>query len=167
MDTNINKIIFLDIDGVLVLDQAKGKLKFSRDSLINLARIVNETGAQIVLSSSWKNDNRKFKGIINVLKVLKLEDSFYGIVDPILPENEEGSYCRRADEIENWLNNHKEIEKFIIIDDDRDILGSLDNKIIVDSRFGIKEEHVLDAINILDKKIERKKDYDLDNRLCR
>jgi len=46
-------------------------------------------------------------------------------------------------------------------------MGADANKIIMNSRFGIKEEHVLAVINILDKKSEREKDYDLDNRLCR
>lgn len=55
------KVIFLDIDGVLntkywenmkVRDQYGHT--FDPNSVANLARIIEETGAEIVISSSWK-----------------------------------------------------------------------------------------------------------------
>ena len=58
-------VIFLDVDGVLhplVVEFRDGKLSdehlFRPDCMRNLKRIVDETGAELVLSSSW----RQFEG---------------------------------------------------------------------------------------------------------
>lgn len=48
-----NKIIFLDIDGVLATQETLYE-KFSEKALFQLERIVKETGAKIVVSSSWR-----------------------------------------------------------------------------------------------------------------
>lgn len=48
----IEKAIFLDIDGVLNDDHFGIKIEEERVAL--LAKIVKETGASIVLSSSWR-----------------------------------------------------------------------------------------------------------------
>ena len=46
------KVIFLDIDGVL--NQDNGGAKIEEQFVRRLAHIVEETGAEIVLSSSWR-----------------------------------------------------------------------------------------------------------------
>lgn len=47
------KIIFLDIDGVICLGR-DGFNQFNTDALTNLKRVIDETGAKIVISSSWR-----------------------------------------------------------------------------------------------------------------
>ena len=49
---NIRKVIFLDIDGVL--NQDNGGPKIEECFVKRLAHIVEETGAEIDLSSSWR-----------------------------------------------------------------------------------------------------------------
>ena len=62
----MSKIVFLDIDGVLntgwwytQMDRNTPKDKygyaFDPKSVANLKRILDETGAEIVISSSWKS----------------------------------------------------------------------------------------------------------------
>lgn len=46
------KVIFLDIDGVLNQDNCGAKIE--EQFVRRLAHIVEETGAEIVLSSSWR-----------------------------------------------------------------------------------------------------------------
>lgn len=62
------RIIFLDVDGVLVTEEgylnSVGSLpKFKEDAVLNLQRIVQATSAEIVLSSSWRKDP-KMKAVV-------------------------------------------------------------------------------------------------------
>lgn len=69
----MRKIIFLDIDGVLNTERwhcqtASNELqdeygyKFDPVAVTNLSKIIEETGADIVISSSWK-----FMGLSKIL----------------------------------------------------------------------------------------------------
>ena len=66
------KVIFLDVDGVLNSAQDGYSIRLKTDSHLKLLQyIVKETGAKIVLSSSWRiglakevsriGDNRKYE----------------------------------------------------------------------------------------------------------
>ena len=50
-----NKIVFLDVDGVLhsIFARTESQL-FRSDCLKRLKKIIEQTGAKIVLSSSWR-----------------------------------------------------------------------------------------------------------------
>ena len=88
------KIIFIDIDGVLNTERHheycdKNDLNNSDDygylfdpmAVKNLARIVNETGADIVISSSWK-----YSGLSTLLDMWN-ERGLPGRVIDITPDN--------------------------------------------------------------------------------
>lgn len=73
----LNKIIFLDFDGVLNTarwhsqaneDEQKDEYgdSFDPEAVTNLAKIIEETGADIVVSSSWK-----FMGLQTMRKMWK------------------------------------------------------------------------------------------------
>ena len=49
------KIIFLDIDGVMT--SWKSRYCFAVDCFNVLAKILTNTGADIVISSSWRHEN--------------------------------------------------------------------------------------------------------------
>ena len=57
------KIVFLDIDGVLNCEGSRSRCVGYRGiddkKVENLAKIVKATGAEIVLTSTWKEDWRK------------------------------------------------------------------------------------------------------------
>ena len=56
------KIVFLDIEGVLNCEETTYEtgVKIDKDKVFLLKHIVEETGADIVLSSSWKIGYKKF-----------------------------------------------------------------------------------------------------------
>ena len=110
------KIIFLDIDGVLNNTQTKNPRNFpyivGPELVERLKHLVAVTGAQIVLSSTWRYD-----------PVGLLAAKHYGIpfidATPDLPEKP------RRDEIAQWIHVHPGVERFIVIDDEDDDLDAL------------------------------------------
>lgn len=155
------KVIFLDVDGVL-------NSVFSRDNdeiaenwmenevsnwhLIRLKRIVEETGAKLVLSSSWRLGHPIIAGtkvckdaLVQVL-IDKLDVFGLEIMDctPVL----DGKW--RGTEIAEWLKVHSEVEKFVILDDDTDFLPE-QQKFFVRTTYsnGLTDELADKAIEIL------------------
>ncbi len=122
----MRKIIFLDIDGVLNNHETLAK-KYRGSGIMGvdpyrvllLNRIVEATGAEIVLSSSWRH------GTEESLKTLKTTIGFIDIT---------GTCCSgiRGVEIHNWLTKNvkgfssdgykKGEHKVAILDDDSDML---------------------------------------------
>lgn len=131
----MHKILFLDIDGVLntkfwysKMDEDTPRNKwgyvFDPMSVANLKRIVDETGAEIVISSSWKCVGlhelrkmwkaRKLPGrIIDITPDIMTDEDILDIdLDLIDPGK------GRGDEIKKWLSRHeKQVSHYAIIDD--------------------------------------------------
>ena len=125
------KVIFLDIDGVLnhekhykwlietdeptPLQQVYPYSEFNPESCKILNRIIDETDAKIVLSSSWRLDG------INRMNSLFKHFGLPRIYD-ITPSlcGRFGSLCR-GKEIDKWLSEHHEVTKYVILDDDTDM----------------------------------------------
>ena len=109
------KVIFFDIDGVL---NYCGTLSIDDKCLFELKRIVAETGANTVMSSSWKEAFTKYEVYSDrdremVTRLLKdPELNCLGWTPDVDEEN-------RENEIEEWLLDYdeSEIESFVIIDD--------------------------------------------------
>lgn len=77
-----------------------------------LGEILNVTGAEIVLSSSWK-----FLGM-SVLKDMWQARHLPGTITDITPDNQEG----KGLEIKEWLEKREnEIENHVILDDEDDV----------------------------------------------
>lgn len=149
------KIIFLDIDGVLstysdlhkeleINPDKKIKIDtiFERPTLL-LKEIIDKTDAMVVLSSSWRITH--FNVAVKLLKE-------YGIevigATPYLGKI-------RGEEIKAWLKENDYVESFVIIDDDSDMGELMDNLVKTDNYYGLQEEHVEQAINILNKNIKK------------
>jgi hypothetical protein len=124
------KIIFLDIDGVLnnqVMHETGEEMvgtvggRLSKKCIERLNKIIADTGAKVVISSSWRSD----VGIEDTLTKAGIIAEFIGKT-PYLYE----SYCFRGNEIHDWIiKNEKLIGKpyydfhsYVIIDDDSDML---------------------------------------------
>lgn len=104
------KVIFLDVDGVLNTIETFGLFgpDFIDDASVALvARIVKETGAKIVLSSSWRIYEKDKK---MVKKALARHDLEIFDCTPIK------SQVKRSEEIQSWLNDNQ-VKKFAILDD--------------------------------------------------
>lgn len=121
------KVLFLDIDGVLNTPKTLGRFGFNfvDNILVALvARIVNETGCKIVLSSSWRVDEKDRTIATRELAQQGLTiHSCTPVLPPRKPENDnwdewEG-WVKRHEEIRAWLDRN-EVDRFAILDDDAD-----------------------------------------------
>ena len=175
------KVLFLDIDGVLNSENwfayriycvknnmvnilmnfvdtddrnIKHKLTTLDDRAIaNLNRIVEETGCKVVLSSSWRSSIESENIFTqNLLKLKGFKYEFYDVTPRLWFSD---FSIRRGEEIKFWLDKESEkheIESFVIIDDDSDMLPEqMNNFIHVDGQVGLTDRDVLTAIEILNK----------------
>jgi hypothetical protein len=110
------KVIFLDIDGVLNSDQTPNPRKLpyvvDRKLLTRLKRLLQRTGAKVVLSSTWRYDPA------GLFSAKHHKVSFIGVT-PDMPHRP------RRDEILAWLKKHPKVVRFAVIDDDDDELDEL------------------------------------------
>lgn len=119
-----NKIIFLDIDGVVCT--LRSHFAFGDGLLMEcwditachmIKNICKKFDLKIVISSVWKADPK-----------LKYYLSIFGLIEFLHKD-----YCTpntgkiRGDQIEEWLKKHPEVEDYIIIDDDQDFLEKQKN----------------------------------------
>ena len=116
------KVIFLDIDGVL--KQEDYDAEFQDECFARLKRIVDATGAIIILSSSWRISYWDFveKGYqTDSQSILDLYNHFekYGLkVSGRTDYTERSGPESRPYEIRKWLADKRDVENFCIIDDD-------------------------------------------------
>lgn len=112
------KIIFLDIDGVLNYQASeavyRGGIGISRDNVEVLRYIVEQTGAEIVLTSTWKKwwekSNNKHPSGAYIDKMLG--ESGIKVYDKT-----PGSVVERGQGIDEYLKTHK-VDSWIVIDDE-------------------------------------------------
>ncbi|MBE6665227.1 MAG: hypothetical protein E7603_03265 [Ruminococcaceae bacterium] len=150
------KVIFLDIDGVLnssAYDRERkendGNIDETRLPLIK--RVVDETQAKIVLSSSWRTHwNRNLSLCDSVGKDMTALFAVYQLEiydkTPVLSSND------RAEEIRMWLDKNKTVTHFVILDDNRFGWGELLEYLVSTSYRigrGLEEKHLLEAIRLL------------------
>lgn len=193
------KVVFLDIDGVLNAESdffnPNGSIKktspklrtnsgltyngISQSRVARLARIVGETGARIVLTSSWKpyyilyrkgeDDDHIGRYLVNALSRKKLR-----IFDTTAAN--EASASRRGEGIARWIRiwniKHEDdpIESISILDDEvfdyisEGLIGYLvkTDYYGFEGCSGLQDSHVEEAISTLDKKFIVAKEIDRD-----
>jgi len=143
-----NKIIFLDIDGVLRPARAGGfdilpvdgaqvqpdTSDFFPSAMRALRHIVERTGAVIVLSSEWRRSEALLQAVDGILQAQRLRpcigttvsdaEKELGTADPVRAFAE-----RRAREISAWLREHEEeVKGWCVIDDINLALADDDKK---------------------------------------
>lgn len=149
------KVIFLDIDGVMncvhTKDRISGFIGIDSAKVELLKQIIDNTGAEVVLSSSW----RHCKGLKHDPCWQYMVDKFkeYDIeFHSITPTCKETSY--RGWEIQTWFKDHMDtnIESFIILDDDSDLkpYGSRHIQTSWNGN-GMEQKHVNKAIKMLNE----------------
>ena len=168
----MQKIIFLDIDGVLATpDYIKdGMWALNPKKQELLAKIIDETDAKIVLSSSWRwatlektKEHMESKGFLFIDKLIGVTIRAYQYIDR---ESKIHLSIPRGVEIKQWIdtNIHSENGKnwdkkkigvdynYIILDDDDDMLLEQKNYFIHTNPItGLTEEDVQKAILILNQ----------------
>ena len=181
-------VIFLDIDGVLNGYNFWNLLgwniisKFNSDRLKGwyrditepfgvherkvkrLAKIVHNTmNTKVVISSCWRIGLQSNNLSYAERKLLDLFDKYDIKIYGYTPRSESG---KRDEEIKAWLSKHKEVNKFIILDDENFDLQSFIGKELIQTssvpkgkyikgkwyeNTGLKNKHVRQAIKMLNR----------------
>jgi hypothetical protein len=139
------KVIFLDIDGVLNCHKTPNPRKFpyiiDDELLSRFKELLSRTGASVVLSSTWRYDPA---GIFSA--------KHYRV--PFIDITPDMPHEPRCAEILAWLQNHPEVTRFAVIDDEDDELDSLP-LFQPSSRIGLTDKIVGGVANYLDGKTEK------------
>lgn len=150
------KVIFCDVDGVLnsddFIDSVKGKQDIDIKTVLLLKRAIEETGAKIVMDTSF----RYTQSFLKVQEML-LQNGIMFDKTPFI-DNERGK------EIKQYLSEHKDIEDYILLDDvvfpdfDDELLNHLIKMDDTNTRGigkGLQEKDVEEII----RRFGRKKDF--------
>lgn len=135
--TRARKIIFLDIDGVLNTPAAwigYGERRyFDPTAVALLRRLIEETGAKVVVSSVW----RKGSDYLRMSDLLAIGGVGSGVLFYQTPaegqkhwevsqqawRTDPGHDNPRGDKIKEWIETYgSDVTHYVIIDDDRDML---------------------------------------------
>jgi len=166
------KVLFLDIDGVLntkywytQMDRNTPKDKygyaFDPNSVANLKRIVEDTGAEIVISSSWKCMG------LSQMEDMWRDRNLPGRIIGITPNSVSDEMLLNADidsielfhirgeEIKEWLMKHaKRVSSYAIIDDMDNMLPEQQSHFVqTNPEVGITEGDADTIITILNKEL--------------
>ena len=143
------KVIFLDVDGVLNSLDTGGLYALKKPCLRRLQQIVEQTDANLVLSSTW----RKYTDHVQRLKnVLSYRGMFIVSHTPVI----QSINTVRGDEINLWLSIKKSMLRptdtirYVILDDTKDFLPEqLPFFVQTDGSVGLTDSDVEKAIHIL------------------
>eukprot|EP00039_Didymoeca_costata_P019174 m.336518 g.336518 ORF g.336518 m.336518 type:complete len:184 (+) comp17876_c0_seq1:189-740(+) len=174
-------VIFLDCDGVLSNHHAieasfNEEIPFPENELIRdtkgnntplekrcvkeLQRIVKETGARVVLSTSWRLFREMREFLVNTLKDYKIE-----VDDDDTPALRGG----RGWEIKAWLNEHPKTENYVILEDSEANIYSIEDSLppghVVKTELRVDENWKEEGLTTeaANKAIAILKSQDLDN----
>jgi len=156
------KVIFLDFDGVLNSEEmfaaktVNGTIYIPEEfpyseicpnAINRLNHIIEQTGAVVCVSSTWRLGRKRTE-----LQELLAHVGFKGTVIGKTPDFREG-YPSRGKEIAAWLKQTleaREIESFVILDDDDDMLPEQQANFVKTSfKKGLTDELAAKAIEIL------------------
>jgi hypothetical protein len=136
----MDKILFLDIDGVLNTYQEQ-KTKHNYIDPIKISRlekVISATGAKIVISSNWR------------FAMNEIEKELPTIVPYIIGIT--GLAEDRTTEITNWINEH-DVENYVVLDD---MYIHLPNNFIqTNEDVGLTDSDAQKAINILNNPFDK------------
>lgn len=161
----MTKLIFLDIDGVLncnatfealkdpdstgVLSVCRWENMIDEAFVSRLNKIIEATGAEIVISSSWRISN----SLEDIRKYLKNKGCIGSVIETTGRNDEPSITDRRGREIQKYLD-HAEgigetIESFVILDDSADMGNLMPFLVRTNMETGLLDHHVVAANHIL------------------
>ncbi len=158
----MRRIVFLDIDGVLnsvAYDRARrpGEGNIDESRLPLLRELVDRTGAEIVLSSSWRKHWAPAPALCDEIgRELSALFARYGLA--IADRTPQLDAADRPREVRAWLEAHAgEIESYVIFDDDLFGWGDLDARFVkTNCRIGrgLETYHIEKALELLGTSVE-------------
>lgn len=187
----MHKILFLDIDGVLNNHGNKShQTEISNGKLIDkkkvklLGKLIRNTGAKIVLHSGWRfwfddNKNPLRKEAVNLVRLLKKQKIVIYDMTPDLTTEEIRMTKKfslvKAKEILAWLDMHKEVETWAVLDD-LDLKNEVieNHQIRTDASVGLTKNDIRTAEKLLNPPIEtfdelyrKLREHDRENKIAR
>ena len=169
------KLIFLDIDGVFNSDswykrreelglnlEDRVQCDFDPNCVVRFNRIIEQTEAKVIVSSCWRNGSLQY--LKDLFKEIGLNGEVIGETPRLSWECKyPGVTIPRGVEIKAVLNKMNypvfewstvttEVENYVIIDDDSDmLLEQKDHFVQTSWKYGLVDEDVQKVISILDK----------------
>lgn len=150
------KILFLDFDGVITTLKTQWKIDMNKVKIIN--EICDKTDTKIVVTSSWRLGygsavsafHESLKQYFTKNQYLDhFKDIFDKFINNIVGMTDSVGTCR-GNEIKFYINEHPEVENYVIVDDDSDMFDyQLFNFIQTDTYEGITERDAKLCIDIL------------------
>lgn len=143
------KIIFLDIDGVLntirtaIMEPEGLANSLEPDNIEVLNEIVRETGAAIVISSSWRLD----------CSLAELREGFAaaGAVIDIIDMTPDLDGAPRGHEVAAWIAAQPEpLSHYVILDDDHDMPDHPGKLVKISAWTGLHDDHVPRVLALLE-----------------
>lgn len=120
------------------------------DFLVRRVRkIVDATGALIVLSSTWRDEWNVEDESHNGSDFNELRAKFREFGMDFYDRTGAWQMRGRGWEILEWLGRHESVESFVILDDWNDMGPVRDHLILTNPSLGLTEEQVQEAIKIL------------------
>jgi hypothetical protein len=156
---SVVRVIFLDVDGVLNnsdffsrISNADKQELYDPDSVETLNKIVDQSKARLVISSTWR--------LLHPYTTLRAIFRRNGIRGTILDYTPELTYVEeslvkrreRGHEIQQWLDDQEvKPDGFVILDDDSDMAHLLPSLVKTSFARGLQEEHIEPVLQILMK----------------
>ena len=138
-------ILFLDIDGVLNRCDGSG---LNTDKVALLKEISDATDCRIVLSSSWRLNERQFRRVVEMTK--SIGNELYGVTPDASEKVGSLFYATaRSKEIATWIADSACCfnDEFVILDDEAD-MGPLSHlHVRTDSHTGLTPELAREVIS--------------------
>lgn len=169
-------VVFLDVDGVLctplsvrldwLLRRPMDRQLFDPIALFWLERLVRRTGAQVVLSSSWRyslgdSDALARRILQNLCRCLAAHGAPVAGIAPILGVS-------KGEEIAAWTSQHPGVP-CVILDDRADEFAAVPNLqpclVLVDSRRGLRRRDYRRALALFHAQTTTKKEVSPHDRL--
>lgn len=154
------KLIFLDFDGVLNnrdwLSRRSNGAPLRDHEMIDpkavaiLNRIISETGADVVISSTWR-----ILSTLGELREFLEQAGFRGNILGVTPRDYDTGY--RGNEIQKWINDNvldTNVLRITILDDDSDMEHLTKFLVNTDFEVGLTDADADVAIEMLNKKDE-------------
>ncbi|WPU92636.1 HAD domain-containing protein [Mucilaginibacter sabulilitoris] len=150
-------VILLDIDGVLVTEPSWKKVEigsdgfmlFNKQSAENLAFILSETNASVILTTT----HRINFGLEKWIEIFTLRGINIRTISKLNDKKALADMSDRATEIKEWIGKNGNEENYVIVDDDTSInnLPSSIKKrwVVIKPSIGIDEEAKHQILDIL------------------
>jgi hypothetical protein len=172
---NMTKILFLDLDGVLNPEvgedafvshedvlrvharmkrihrkDVRKRLSWIHPELVaKLNRLLASAGAQVVVSSSWR-EHHTLEELQIILECRGFTGTLIGMT-PVIKSSRFGEYTPRGNEISAWLKGHPEVTSYVILDDKDDMGPHLSRLVQTDLFVGLTYGDVERAVALLSK----------------